>query len=101
MDLFFPKKLSPRSSSSAPENVGDTLGRLTLERVCSGALVARKTQLPVLTSGGAVFGGTAEAVVTTRSRNARTNSRETAALPLPLGIARVLLVVPFLACRGP
>jgi uncharacterized SAM-binding protein YcdF (DUF218 family) len=93
---------------NAPEYGGDTLGNLTLERVRYGALVARKTQLPVLTSGGAVYGGTAEAVVMkraleeefgvhvrwteTRSRNTRSNARETAALLMPLGITRVLLV---------
>jgi len=47
----------------APEYGGDTLGRLTLERVRYGALVARRTKLPVLVSGGAVYGGTAEAVL--------------------------------------
>lgn len=93
---------------NAPEYGGDTLGRLTLERVRYGALVARKTGLPVLTSGGAVYAGIAEAVVMkraleeefgvpvrwteTRSRNTRTNARETAALLVPLGITRVLLV---------
>ena len=93
---------------NAPEYGGDTLGRLTLERVRYAALVARKTKLPVLTSGGAVYAGTAEAVVMkraleeefgvpvrwteTRSRNTRTNARETAALLMPLGITRVLLV---------
>jgi uncharacterized SAM-binding protein YcdF (DUF218 family) len=93
---------------NAPEYGGDTLGRLTLERVRYGALVARKTRLPVLTSGGSVYGGTAEAVVMkraleeefgvqvrwteTRSRDTRSNARETAALLMPLGITRVLLV---------
>ena len=93
---------------NAPEYGGDTLGRLTLERVRYGALVARKTQLPVLTSGGAVYGGTAESVVMkraleeefgvqvrwteTRSRDTRSNARETAALLMPMGITRVLLI---------
>jgi uncharacterized SAM-binding protein YcdF (DUF218 family) len=36
----------------APEYGGDTLGRLTLERVRYGAKVARETGLPVLVTGG-------------------------------------------------
>ena len=43
---------------NAAEFGGDTLARLTLERVRYGALVARTTRLPVLVSGGSVFGGT-------------------------------------------
>jgi len=92
----------------APEYGGDTLGRLTLERVRYGAWVARRTQLPVLASGGVVYGGTAEAVLMkraleeefgvevrwteARSRDTRSNARQSAALLLPLGITRVLLV---------
>ena len=41
----------------AAEYGGDTLGQLTLERVRYGARVARLTGLPVLVSGGSVFGG--------------------------------------------
>ena len=37
----------------APEYGGDTLGRLTLERVRYGAYLARRTALPVLVTGGA------------------------------------------------
>lgn len=92
----------------APEYGGDTIGRLTLERVRYGALVARKTKLPVLASGGAVYGGSAESVLMkraleeefgvpvrwteTRSRDTRTNAVESAAILLPLGITRILLV---------
>jgi hypothetical protein len=36
---------------------GDTLGRLTLERVRYGARVAKKTGLPVLVAGGSVLVG--------------------------------------------
>ena len=36
----------------APEYGGDTLGRLTLERVRYGAEVARRTGLPMLVTGG-------------------------------------------------
>jgi uncharacterized SAM-binding protein YcdF (DUF218 family) len=92
----------------AAEYGGDTLGRLTLERVRYGALVARKTKLPILASGGAVYGGTPEAVLMKkaleeefgvpvrwteiRSRDTRSNAVESAAILLPLGISRVLLV---------
>lgn len=41
---------------NAAEFGGDTLARLTLERVRYGALVARATRLPVLVSGGSVSG---------------------------------------------
>jgi len=47
----------------AAEYGGDTLSRLSLERVRYGALVARKTHLPVLVSGGQVFGATPEAAL--------------------------------------
>lgn len=45
----------------AAEYGGDTLGHLTLERVRYGALVARRTGLPVLVSGGSVSGAEPEA----------------------------------------
>jgi len=45
----------------AAEYGGDTLGHLTLERVRYGAHVARVTGLPVLVTGGSVFGGESEA----------------------------------------
>lgn len=93
---------------AAPEYGGDTLGGLTLERVRYGALVARKTKLPVLVSGGAVYGGTAEAVLMKRaleeefgievrwaetgSRDTHTNAMRSAAILLPAGVTRVVLV---------
>jgi len=93
---------------NATEFGGDTLARLTLERVRYGALVARATRLPVLVSGGSVSGGTAEAALMKRaleqefnievrwseerSRDTRSNAAESAAILLPLGIKRVLLV---------
>jgi uncharacterized SAM-binding protein YcdF (DUF218 family) len=43
----------------SPEYGGETLGRLSLERVRYGARVARQTGLPVLVSGGSVRGKTA------------------------------------------
>jgi len=92
----------------AAEFGGDTLARLTLERVRYGALVARTTRLPVLVSGGSVFGGTAEAALMKRaleqefnvevrwseerSRDTRSNAAESASMLLPLGIKRILLV---------
>src|SRR5688572_22523950 len=92
----------------APEFGGETLGRLGLERVRYGARVVRATKLPVLVSGGTVFGGTAEAPlmkrtleeefavpvrwIEDRSRDTHSNARETAALLLPLGIKRIVLV---------
>ena len=93
---------------NAPEYGGDTLGRLTLERVRYAAVVARRTKLPVLASGGSVYGRTSEALLMkqaleqefgievrwteTNSRDTHTNARETAAILLPLGIRQVLLV---------
>jgi uncharacterized SAM-binding protein YcdF (DUF218 family) len=93
---------------NAAEFGGDTLARLTLERVRYGALVARATGLPVLVSGGSVSGGTAEAALMKRaleqefnvevrwseerSRDTRSNAAESAAILLPVGIRRVLLV---------
>src|SRR5262245_63713811 len=48
---------------NAPEFGGETVGRLTLDRVRYGALIARATGLPVLVTGGARRGGAAEAAV--------------------------------------
>ena len=93
---------------NAAEYGGDTLARLTLERVRYGAVVARATRLPVLVSGGSVYGGSAEAALMKRaleeefgvevrwseerSRNTRTNATESAAMLLPVGVRRILLV---------
>lgn len=92
----------------APEFGGETLGRLTLERVRYGARVARQTALPVLVSGGVVYGRTAEAVLMKRtleeefnvavrwteqrSRDTRSNAAGSAAMLRPAGVRRVLLV---------
>src|SRR5450432_3100595 len=46
---------------NAPEYGGDTLGVLTLERLRYGTVVASATHLPILLSGGSVYGGDAEA----------------------------------------
>jgi len=93
---------------NAPEFGGDTLSRLTLERVRYGALLARATGLPVLVSGGSVYGGTAEATLMKRalegeftvkvrwsedrSRDTRSNAAESAAVLLPAGMTHVVLV---------
>lgn len=48
---------------SAPEYGGDTVGRYALERLRYAARLARQVKLPLLVSGGAPFGGTAEALL--------------------------------------
>ena len=94
---------------AAPEYGGDTLGRLTLERVRYGARLARQTKLPVLVTGGSVYGGSAPeaalmkhalenefgvpvAWTETLSRDTESNARQSAAILMPAGIRRVLLV---------
>ena len=93
---------------NAPEYGGDTLGLLTLERVRYGARVARITGLPVLVSGGSVFGGEAEAKLMQqslmrefgvgvrwaedRSRDTHENAVRSAAILRAEGIQRVVLV---------
>src|SRR5688572_14446130 len=92
----------------APEFGGETLSRLSLERVRYGARLARSTKLPVLVSGGTVFGGAAEAPLMKRalegefsvavrwseerSRDTRSNALESAAVLLPSGVKRIVLV---------
>lgn len=93
----------------ALEYGGDTLGRLTLERVRYGARLARATGLPVLVTGGSVFGDTAtEAALMRaalegeyqvpvrwaedRSRNTHENARFSAELLKRDGVRRVALV---------
>jgi uncharacterized SAM-binding protein YcdF (DUF218 family) len=49
--------------TDAPEYGGETLNRLSLERVRYGALVAKTTKLPILLTGGAVGGGKSEAAL--------------------------------------
>jgi uncharacterized SAM-binding protein YcdF (DUF218 family) len=92
----------------ASEYGGDTLGRLTLERVRYGARVAKLTGLPVLVSGGAPPGATTEASLMRRaledefgvpvrwtedrSRDTHENAVRSAAILRPEGITRVVLV---------
>jgi uncharacterized SAM-binding protein YcdF (DUF218 family) len=93
---------------NALEYGGDTLGRLTLERVRYGALVARKTRLPILVTGGAVYGAVSEASLMTQSlekefnvkvrwaegtsRNTHENAVLSAEILLASGIRHVILV---------
>ena len=103
----------------APEWGGDTMNRLTLERVRFGARVARLTGLPVLVSGGSTYGATPEAAlmrdalrdefgievrwVEDASRTTAENAARTASILRANGISRVVLVthsfdVPRAAC---
>jgi uncharacterized SAM-binding protein YcdF (DUF218 family) len=92
----------------APEYGGDTLGQLTLERVRYGAIVARITHLPVLVTGGTVFGGEAEAKlmraaleqefgvgvrwIEDRSRTTHENAVNSAEMLRRAGVGSVVLV---------
>lgn len=92
----------------APEYGGDTLGTLTLERVRYGARVAKLTGLPVLVSGGLVYGRETEAGLMqralaeeygvrvswaeNRSRNTHENAVRSAEILRAAGISRVVLV---------
>jgi len=93
----------------ALEYGGDTLGRLALERVRYGAKLARETGLPVLVSGGTVYGDTATEAslmraaleqelnvpvrwAEDRSRNTHENARFSAAMLRRDGVRRVVLV---------
>jgi uncharacterized SAM-binding protein YcdF (DUF218 family) len=94
----------------ALEYGGDTLGRVTLERVRYGARVARATGLPVLVSGGSVFGDTATESALMRaaleqefgvpvrwaedrSRNTHENAVYSAGMLKRDGVKRVVLVM--------
>ena len=92
----------------APEYGGDTVGPPTLERLRYGARLARTSNLPLLVTGGAPFGGKPEAESMRESlavdfglkaRWVEAGSRDTAenaSLSVPLlkkaGIARIALV---------
>jgi uncharacterized SAM-binding protein YcdF (DUF218 family) len=92
----------------AAEYGGDTLGHLTLERVRYGARVARAIGLPVLVTGGSVFGGEPEATLMraalerefdvrvrwaeTRSRNTHENAVRSAEILGAEHINRIVLV---------
>jgi len=92
----------------ALEYGGDTLGRLTLERVRYGAFVSRKTRLPILVTGGVIYGAVSEATlmrqsleeefnvkvrwVEVTSRNTHENAVRSAEILLASGIRHVILV---------
>jgi uncharacterized SAM-binding protein YcdF (DUF218 family) len=92
----------------AAEYGGDTLGRLTLERVRYGARVARQTALPVLVTGGSVSEGETEAKlmqdalknefgidvrwVEDRSRTTHENAAYSAPILRAVGVRRIVLV---------
>ncbi len=95
--------------ADAPEFGGDTVSSATLERLRYGAILARRTGLPVLVTGGRVFGrGPAEADLMagvldeefgvpvrwreTASRNTAGNALESARLLEAEGVRRILLV---------
>ena len=93
---------------NAAEYGGDTLGRLTLERVRYGARVAKLIGLPVLVTGGSVYGGEPEAKLMreslerefgvpvrwaeARSRTTHENAVYSAEILRDAGIGRVVLV---------
>lgn len=93
---------------NALEYGGDTLGRLTLERVRYGARVARLTGLPVLVTGGSASGGEPEAIlmqdslkhefgvdvrwIEAASRNTHENAVFSARILRAAGIHRVVMV---------
>ncbi len=92
----------------APEFGGQTVNRITLERLRYGALLARHTHLPVLVSGGSPTAGTAEGLLMRRVleeefkvpvrwvESQSLDTVENAAFSAPLlraaGVRRVLLV---------
>lgn len=93
---------------NAPDYGGDTLGELTLERVRYGARIARLTGLPVLVTGGSVYGGETESKLMRealerefgvrvrwaedRSRTTHENALNSAAILRSAGIGSVVLV---------
>jgi len=92
----------------APEFGGETLNRLTLERVRYAARLARRTGLPVLVTGGKTSGELAEAVLMAAAledeygvevrwiehaaRDTRENARFSAALLQAAGVRTIALV---------
>jgi uncharacterized SAM-binding protein YcdF (DUF218 family) len=100
--------LSAGLRREAVEYGGDTLNWLSLERVRYAALLAHETHLPVLVTGGRVYGGRPEAEVMrdvlereyavpvrwieNRSRNTHENALFSAKLLEHDGISRVLVV---------
>lgn len=93
---------------AAPEYGGDTVSSASLERCRYGARLARYSRLPVLVSGGAVYGGRAEArsmeallkeelgvsvrFVEAESRDTRENALFSARMLKEAGLTRVVVV---------
>jgi len=93
---------------NAVEYGGDTLNRRTLERVRYGARLARLTGLPVLVTGGSVYGGETEAKLMrevlelelgvpvrwaeSRSRTTHENAKYSADMLRSAGIDRIVVV---------
>lgn len=102
--------LSAGRNEIAPEySTGDTVDRMSLERVRYAAHLHRVTGLPILTSGGALGGetvslarlmadalerdfGVPAAWTEERSRNTSENATGSAEVLLPLGVRRIYLV---------
>jgi uncharacterized SAM-binding protein YcdF (DUF218 family) len=95
---------------NAIEYGGETLGRLTLERVRYGATLARELRLPVLVTGGRQRGWSRSEAEVMRdalqdefsvavrwaepqARNTAENAEFTARMLLPAGIRRIVLVM--------
>ena len=92
----------------APEYGGDTVGGPTLERIRYGAWLSRKSRLPLLVTGGAPYGGRAEADsmrealeqefgvavrwVESASRDTAESARLSAPLLAAAGVTRIALV---------
>ena len=93
---------------AAAEYGGQTISRMSLERVRYGARLARQTGLPVLVTGGAPYGGTPEAQLMrealeqdfgvavrwaeSASNDTEDNARMSAKVLREAGITRVLVV---------
>ena len=100
--------LGAGSYYAAPEYGGDTVSHYTLERLRYGARLARESRLPLLVTGGAPFGGRAEAEsmrealendfgvkvrwVEASSRDTAENASLSAAMLKAAGVTRVALV---------
>jgi len=92
----------------APEYGNDTGNADTLERLRYGARLAKRSKLPVLVTGGIVFGGVPEGEsmyeamredfgvaprwLENRSRNTKENASLSAAMLKPQGISKIVLV---------
>jgi uncharacterized SAM-binding protein YcdF (DUF218 family) len=94
--------------ANAPEYGGDTVNTATLERIRYGIHLQKKTQLPILVTGGAPFGGNPEAEIMavsiredfgasvrwieSKSRDTSENAEFSAAILKQFGITHIALV---------